>query len=410
LSIVKSRRCPYLCDIMFRMRKFIICLIVGILILSSFSLAFARDKRPTPKLLFFFSENCHACQKTKHEVMPEIEREFLDKIIFEYLDTGDMGNYQLMLALKQKYLCADTGVPSVFIDGKFIVGFQPIKEKLRDTLLATLEKERIEEFNRLPGIDLVKHFRSFRVLAIAVAGLIDGINPCAFTVIVFFISFLALQGYKRRELAIIGLSFILAVFLTYVLIGLGIFRFLYSFNKFYIITRLLYYFIAISCFVFGGFALYDIWIFKKTGQTEGLVLQLPQVVKRRIHAIIGMYYRKSKDEKSADAPAPKLSKLVASAFITGFLISLLESVCTGQLYVPTITFVLKETSLRLRALAYLLLYNLMFIVPLAAVLLLALLGTSQEGFSRFIKTHLPAVKLSMAILFFALGIFILVAV
>jgi cytochrome c biogenesis protein CcdA/glutaredoxin len=391
------------------MRKLILCLVIGIFSLASLSLVFAKEKRPTPRLLFFYSESCHACHKTRQEVMPEIEKDFLDKIIIEYLDTAEQTNYQLMLALKEKYKCTDTGVPAVFIDGQFIVGFDPIKEQLRGAILAALEKERIEEFSKLPGIDLVKQFLSFGFLAITLAGLIDGINPCAFTVIVFFISFLALQGYKKKELAVIGLFFIFAVFLTYILIGLGIFRFLYSFNKFYLITKVLYYSIALSCFVLGGLALYDIWVFKKTGKTEGLILQLPQVIKHRIHSVIGMYYRKTQEEKSADKPAPKMPRLIGSAFVTGSLVSLLEAVCTGQLYVPTITFVLKETSLRLRALGYLLLYNFMFIVPLGAVLLLALLGTTQEGFSRFIKEHLPAVKLSMAILFFALGIFILLA-
>jgi len=122
-----------------------------------------------------------------------------------------------------------------------------------------------------------------------------------------------------------------------------------------------------------------------------------------------MHYRKTNEEKSTGAPPPKLYRLIISAFVTGFLISLLESVCTGQLYLPTITFVLKESSLRLRALAYLLLYNFMFILPLGGILILALLGTTQEGFSRFMKEHLSAVKLSMAILFFVLGIFILLA-
>jgi cytochrome c biogenesis protein CcdA len=391
------------------MRKLIFCLVIIVFSLSALSLAFAKERRPAPRLLFFYSESCHACQKTRHEVMPEIEKDFLGKIIIEYLDTAELNNYQLMLGLKEKYKCTETGVPAVFIDGRFIVGFDPIKAQLRGAILAALEKERIDEFSRLPGMDLIKQFLSFGVLAITLAGLIDGINPCAFTVIVFFISFLALQGYKKKELAIIGLVFIFAVFLTYILIGLGIFRFLYSFNKFYLITKILNYCIALSCFVLGGLALYDIRIFKKTGKTEGLVLQLPQVIKQRIHSVIGLYYRKTKEEKSADALSPHLFKLIGTAFVTGFLISLLESVCTGQLYVPTITFVLKETSLRLRALGYLLLYNIMFILPLGAVLLLALLGTTQEGFSRFFRKHLPAVKLSMAMLFFVLGIFILLA-
>ena len=98
------------------MRKLITCLLTAIFSLSCLSLALAKERRPMPKLLFFYSENCHACQKTKHEVMPEIEKEFLDKVIIEYMDTADLNNYQLMLALKQKYQCFESGVPSAFID------------------------------------------------------------------------------------------------------------------------------------------------------------------------------------------------------------------------------------------------------------------------------------------------------
>jgi cytochrome c biogenesis protein CcdA len=264
------------------------------------------------------------------------------------------------------------------------------------------------DLDKLPGMDLVKHFLSFGIFAIVIAGLIDGINPCAFTVIVFFISFLAFQGYKKRELLLIGLSFIFAVFLTYVLIGLGIFRFLYALRNFYFITKTIYYLIGAFCFLLGIFAIYDFWLLKKTGVTEGMFLQLPRVIKNRIHAIIGTHYRKASEERKTTVSSGGLVGLIVSAFITGFLVSLLEAVCTGQLYLPTIAFVLKEATLRVRAFGYLLLYNLMFTTPLLVVLALALLGTTSEGFSRFTKKHMAAIKISMAILFFGLGTLILI--
>lgn len=363
------------------------------------------------RLLFFFSKTCHACHKTKNEVIPLIEKEFLDKVIVEYLDIEDVNSYKLMLALKQKYQCADGGVPAVFIDGTVLVGFDKIKAGLRDAVVEALKRRRAaQDMEKLPGIDLVKHFLSFGIITIAFAGLVDGINPCAFTVIVFFISFLALQGYRKRELLVIGISFIGAVFATYVLIGLGIFRFLYALNQFYVVSRAVYYAIALFCFVLGGVALYDFWLFRKTKKTEGLILQLPGVIKNRIHAVIGKYYRKPKGEHAAEASGRGyFLGLLASALVTGFLVSLLEAVCTGQLYLPTITFMLKESFLRRRAFAYLLLYNLMFIMPLVAVLVFGLLGVTSEGFSAFIKRHMEAVKLLLAGLFFVFGLFILLA-
>ncbi|MBM3246354.1 MAG: hypothetical protein FJZ13_03375 [Candidatus Omnitrophica bacterium] len=368
----------------------------------------SQAKEYLPRLLFFYSQDCHACHKTRAEVMPAIERESFDKIIIEYLDIADVNNYKLMLSLKEKYKSYEEGVPTVFIEGKILVGYDQVKDGLKAAIQDALGRGVRENLDKLPGINLVRRFLSFGALAIIIAGLIDGINPCAFTVIVFFISFLVFQGYKKKELIIIGLSFILAVFLAYVAIGLGIFRFLYALRHFYAVTKIVYYLIAIFSFALGAFALYDLWIFRKTGDTEGLILQLPRVIKNRIHSIVGLYYRKGQEEKLGGAGQRRLFVLIASAFITGFLVSLLEAVCTGQLYLPTITFVLRDASLRLRALAYLLLYNLMFIIPLFLVFFFALAGVTSETFSRFLKKHMLAVKLLMAIVFFGLGIFILI--
>ncbi len=391
-------------------KKIFFCFLILASIFLNVSFLFAKERSfgssPKPRLLFFYSLTCHTCHKVRTELMPAIEKEFSGRINIEYLDTADENNYKLMLSLKEKYNCQGKGVPTIFLEGKILVGFDQIKAELRNVIVKTLGKGIREILDKLPGIDLVKHFLSLGVLAIIVAGLIDGINPCAFTVIVFFISFLAFQGYKKKELIAIGLSFILAVFLTYVLIGLGIFRSLYGLSKFYLVTKIFYYLIAAFSFVLGFFALYDLWLFIKNKKTEGMVLQLPQTIKNRIHAIIGLYYRKDKQPEAK--PKKHFLKLICSAFITGFLVSLLEAVCTGQLYLPTITFMLKEASLRIRALGYLLLYNLMFIIPLLVILLFALFGVTSEGFSKFIKQNMIAVKLLMALLFFGLGILILI--
>ena len=393
-------------------KKNIFSFLTTLFILANFSFlpspAEAREGKDFVHLLYFYSESCHVCQKVRQEIIPGIEKEFFDRVIIEYLDIADVTNYKLMLYLKDKYKNNDAGVPAILAGERILVGYQDIKEGLRNSILNAIKEKKFEEINKLTGFDLAKHFLSFGTLAIILAGLLDGINPCAFTVIVFFISFLALQGYRKKELAIIGISFILAVFLTYVLIGLGIFRFLYSLDKFYLLSKITYYSIAGLCFILASLAIYDLILFKRTGKTEGMALQLPKIIKNRIHSIIGFYYRKDKSDRVEEVPAQKhFFRLIISAFFTGFLVSLLEAVCTGQLYLPTIGFVLKETSLRVRALGYLLLYNLMFIIPLILVLILALFGATSETFARFMKERMLFVKLLMAIIFLGLGVIIL---
>ncbi len=356
------------------------------------------------KLFIFHSPSCHRCIQVKQEIMPGIEQEFKDKIIFEYRDVGQLENYKMLLGLLQK----DTEgfkyqVPLFYLSGKFLSAKGQLRDNLRSFISAGIKRNSVVGFN---AVDLVVHFKSFVPAAVIFAGLSDGINPCAFTVIVFFISFLALQGYRKSELIFIGAAFIFSVFLTYLVIGLGIFNFFYRLKSFWVITHFLNLIIGCLSILFGIFAIYDFIKFKQTGATEGLVLQLPKLVKERIHRVVGFFYRKNTQEKQGQIK-PGLTKLVLSALATGFLISLLEAVCTGQVYLPTISFVLQSSTLKLQALGYLLLYNIMFIIPLVVILIFALFGTTNLQFSGFLKKHLGLIKILMAVLFFSLGVFLI---
>jgi cytochrome c biogenesis protein CcdA len=364
----------------------------------------ADDHPASAKLIIFYSPGCHQCIRAKQELMPVIEKEFKDKIIFEYRDITQLDNYKLFLGLlKENPAQVKFQVPLFYLGGKFLTAQGNLGQRLRNFIVTGLG----ENLALGPGsVDLVAYFKSFVPVAIVVAGLSDGINPCAFTVIVFFISFLALQGYRKRELILIGTAFIFAVFLTYLSLGLGILNFFYRFAGFWVVTHLFNIIIGILSIVFGILAIYDFIEFKKTGSTEGLLLQLPKPIKERIHKVIGFFYRKNIQEKQ-EKLKPPLAKLVLSALITGFLVSLLEAVCTGQMYLPTISFVLKSTTLKLQALGYLLLYNIMFIAPLIVIFILALLGTSSQEFSGFLKKRLGLIKILMVLLFFGLGIYLL---
>jgi len=361
----------------------------------------AEDKRDLPQLIIFYAPGCRRCIELEKYVMPGIEKEFKNRIGFEYRDVSREGNYKFLLGLMQK--CAVTSrlkTPVFYLNGKFLEVANQVDYDLRNFILAALkttsEKLSPEE------VDLEARFRSFVPLAIVAAGLEDGINPCAFTVIVFFISFLALQGYRRRELIFIGAAFIGAVFLTYLFIGLGIFNFLYRLRYFMGVTRWINIIIGSGSLFLGALAVYDFIKLKETGSTDSLILQLPKTIKLRIHQVVGFFHRRAPQEKTGGGRV-SIYRLIFSACLSGFLVSLLEAVCTGQVYLPTITFILKSNPLRPEALGYLLLYNIMFILPLAVIFIFALMGATSADFSSFLKKRLGLVKILMAVLFFSLG-------
>ena len=118
-------------------------------------------------------------------------------------------------------------------------------------------------------------------------------------------------------------------------------------------------------------------------------LQLPDYLKKKAHSII----RRGR----------KSHYIFISAFVTGILISFVEFACTGQVYLPTITFVMKIPELRIKALFFLLLYNIFFTLPLIGVFVLAYLGFSSEKFNTVYKKMGPGVKLVTGIFFVILG-------
>lgn len=374
---------------MFGKRQKIILLLILLLPIS----VYAKDRK---NILLFYSHNCKVCIKVENEVLPEIKAKYKDKVYWEEIDTADSEGLQKLISITTSYGMKRSLVPSILVGETLLVGEGPIKERLDIEIEAFLKKSPIN-LNFLK-VDLLDIYKNFSVLAIMGSGLIDGINPCAFAVIVFFISFLSVYGYKKREVICVGTAYCLAVFITYVLIGLGFFNLFYKLSSIYFFNKVLYYFIAGFCFFMALLALYDFILFKKTGNSDDAVLQLPKFLKKRINLVIGSRLRKKKKG---------MWGLLISSFVIGFLVSLLESVCTGQVYLPTIVFILKNTDLKLKATGYLLLYNFMFILPLIFIFLLSILGVSSAKFNDFLKKNVGRIKFLMVLLFFGLGLLIL---
>ncbi|MDD5730595.1 MAG: hypothetical protein PHN57_05660 [Candidatus Omnitrophica bacterium] len=386
-----------------RTAKYLIITAV-VLLFSTCALALEEQVKENT-LLFFFSPSCNECIKVRSGLMAGIEVKYKGRITVEYRDITDLSNYKFLLGLKDQYgPPANNSLPVIFFKNRFLSGEAQIQENLDNLLSAAYEKQSLPA-GKAKHADLISLFLSFTPLAVIGAGLVDGINPCAFTVIVFFISFLALQGYKKSELVIVGIFFIFAVFCAYLLIGLGLFNFLYRIEGFWFVKKIINFSIGIFSLIVGALAVFDIYKYKKSKSTDNQTLQLPKAVKDQIHRLIGLHYRKQKGQEQ-DTKKLHISRLILSAFVTGFLVSILEAICTGQMYLPTITLVLKATHLKMQAFMYLVVYNLMFIVPLIGVFLLALFGATSEQMTKVFKSNFMLVKTLMAVVFFGLGIFL----
>jgi len=306
-----------------------------------------------------------------------------------------------MLRLEKRYGEIKNPPPTIFIDGQILDGEEEIKEGLEEMIeLALLkggsswpqlaEKDETEKSNCALVANKFKQLGIFSVIG---GGLLDGINPCAFTTIIFLISYLNFIKRKKKEILFIGAVFTLAVFITYLSVGIGLFEFIKRISILPTLSRILSFLVAGIAFLLAIFSLYDYWKIKR-GKIMDISLQLPRFLKDKIHAVI----RKESNMKH----------YILAAFIIGFLVSLLEFPCTGQIYLPIIVVVREISALRIQALFYLILYNLMFILPLIVVFGFAYWGTTWEGLSKVMYRHVGMVKIFSAVLFFGLATILLI--
>lgn len=242
-------------------------------------------------------------------------------------------------------------------------------------------------------------FSQITLWAIIGAGLADGINPCAFAVIVFFVSFLAAYKYTKKEIIIVGTAYCASVFLAYLLMGLGAFHALYAMKGFRYVTWAVQWGTIGLCVIFLALSAYDFIIYQRTKKSEKMLLQLPKSYKEYIHKVMRFFL---KDKHSS------MWRLLLAAFAVGFVVSGVEAVCTGQVYLPTCVVILKEAgSQSWKAAEYLIMYNLMFVLPLVLVFVLTLCGKESAAFNNWLKNHLGLSKFLLCCVFLGLLILML---
>ncbi len=238
------------------------------------------------------------------------------------------------------------------------------------------------------GKSIVERFKRWSLSAVLVAGLIDGINPCAFATIIFLVSYLTFMGKKGREILLYGIIFTSGVFIAYLLAGMGLMTFLHQLRSFPLISKGVYLLIAFFSLVLGIISLYDYVLFRR-GQVAKWKLQLPMGMKKKIHGVI----REQARFKGG----------LLATFGAGFVIAICTVICTAQVYLPTIGFIMRVPELRANAIFNLLLYNIMFIIPLVGVFVSTFFGVTSEKMALITKEHTGTVKLLTAILFLVLA-------
>lgn len=236
-------------------------------------------------------------------------------------------------------------------------------------------------------------FASLGLAAVLAGGLIDGINPCAFVTLIFLVGYLAASGRKGTDILLVGLAFTTAVFLAYFTIGIGLAAAVHGLKALPQVSRVFTWCLAAMAFVLAAASAWDM-VAALRGRGGDVKLGLPGFLRRRVSLTLAREFR--------------TRTVVLAALVSGFLISFLELVCTGQIYLPLIQVMMSFSASRVRALQFLLLYNLAFIVPLVVTFAAVYAGFTSQQLTAVLQRHLALSKALALLLFAGMGVLLVI--
>jgi cytochrome c-type biogenesis protein len=240
-----------------------------------------------------------------------------------------------------------------------------------------------------PAAAMAAYLPQITLPTVVLAGLVDGINPCAFTVLLLFVTALLTtvqagrQSVNATRLRLIGMGtiYIGAIFFTYLALGVGLLGTLDIFSRQHLPAR----FGALFAILFGLWMLKDYFLPDAKWR-----LQAPGKV--------GAIARRS--ARKATFPA-----LVTG----GVLIGLCTVPCSGAIYLGVLSLlVLQPTALL--GYGYLMLYNVAFVLPLVAILVAVSTRPTLNRLAHWNLHHKEWVRLALGGGVIVMGLAILVVV
>lgn len=360
----------------------------------------------TPFLIIFFEKSgCQECARVR-EYLERCKGEFPGMQLETYSIMDQQGTeFNSLLAATFKIASKDRLVaPAVFGAGGGLMRDQLTESNLRSLLQVSrkLPDNRVQEDGRRPSwavmeesamqqaaVEIRDTYERLSIGVILLGGLIDGINPCAFATLIFFLSYLQIARKSPRQLLLTGGSFVLSVYVTYFAIGLGFHELIGQLQSWAFLKTGMDVTFSLLALLAAFLSFRDAWLARR-GRLSDMSLALPEFLKKRI--------------RQTTRVQSKSTRFILAAFVAGIIISLLELACTGQVYAPIIYQISRGSS---SAVAMLALYNLAFILPLLLIFFLAYRGMKAEALIRYQQKHAVLVKLLLGVLFLGLAAIII---
>jgi cytochrome c biogenesis protein CcdA len=331
------------------------------------------------KIYYFYGQGCSHCAKVdKFLKENDLYKKYPIKKLEVYNNPGNAAIFNNVFDSQETPL-SERGVPAIwFPQDKILVGDIPIIkdfESYANNFTGEIQDGEIAIVETVNKPNLT-------ILAVLTGALVDSINPCAFAVLIILLTTILATG-KREKALKAGLLFATSIFLSYLAMGLGLYKALTIGNLPQYFTTV----IGILAIILGIFNLKDYFNYGGLG----FVMEVPMSWRPKMKAIL------------AGITTP------VGAFFVGFVISLFLLPCTSGPYIVVLGM-LSQKEMLLQAVIYLIIYNLVFVAPMILITLGVYKGLDIKKAEETRKDKIKLLHLIAGILLIGMGALVLLGI
>jgi cytochrome c biogenesis protein CcdA len=271
-----------------------------------------------------------------------------------------------------------------YTGGHYMIGDHVITQNLEMLIRAGA----LQNFQEIP---VAEGDMSLSLPLIFGAGLLGGVNPCSVSMVLMLLSLLS---SKRDRIVRAGVSYIASKLITYLFLGLALYRSLQALDSAafrFAVDAAKWVAVALA----AGLCVFNVLdYFNARREKYGRIrVQLPKGLRAFNNELI---------KKAVNSGARFMIPLI---FLLGVVISAGEFLCTGQIYLATILYVMRSGDVS--AVPAFLTYVIAMIIPMSVLLIVCARGRRLLEMSEFARKNLPIIKLANAALFLAFAIYMI---
>lgn len=320
--------------------------------------ALANNNTKTGKVTveYFYIPGCSKCEKAT-PVVENVISSYGGMVNFLKYNANEEGRE---LAIKYQI----PGVPSVVInrDKEKLISYESYGGDVAK--LTMLLKEAIDKASA-PATNVSTGKIVLSVPSVLVVGFLAGFNPCLLAILAFIASVTLAATGRRRNVLLIVLMFSLGIFVTYLIVGIGI---LNIFEQAPALQDTIKNILVVIIGLLGLWHVYDAYHLRKN---TGSSFYTPKAFIRLTESVT----------KNVSLPA---------SFFMGALFSLIKAPCVGAVYFVILDMVRKGEG---AGLLYLAAYNLGVVLPVLVLGAAIAFGLNPEKVERFRKEKRSAMRL-----------------